>query len=92
MIDSTPPGTRIVVLDFSAVPSIDITAGAILQALARTLKERGITVELAELRDEVVENLKIIGAERDLGSIAAHRTIEDILAGRKPDLHGQAGP
>jgi hypothetical protein len=49
-------------------------------------------VELAELRDEVVENLKIIGAERDLGSIAAHRAIEDILAGRKPDLHEQAGP
>src|SRR5215475_10527090 len=42
MIDSTPPGTRIVVLDFSTVPSIDITAGAILQALARILKERGI--------------------------------------------------
>ena len=92
MIDGAPPGTTIVVLDFSTVPSIDITAGAILQALARTLKDRGITVELAELRDEVVENLRIIGAERDLGAIAAHRTIEDCLAGRKPDLHGQAGP
>jgi high affinity sulfate transporter 1 len=85
MIDNAPPGTRIVVLDFSTVPSIDITAGAILQALARILKERGITVELAELRDEIVENLKIIGAERDLGSIAAHRTIEDILAGREDE-------
>jgi sulfate permease, SulP family len=82
MIDRAPPGTRIVVLDFSTVLSIDITAGAILQALARTLKDRGITVELAELRDEVVENLKILGAERDLGSIAAHRTIEDCLGGR----------
>jgi hypothetical protein len=40
-------------------------------------------VELAELRDEVVESLKIIGAEQDLGSIVAHRTIDDYLAGRK---------
>jgi hypothetical protein len=49
------------------------------------LRERGIAVELAEVRDEVIENLKIVGAEDDLGSIVAHRTIEDCLAGRNDD-------
>jgi MFS superfamily sulfate permease-like transporter len=84
-IDGAPAGIGTVVLDFSTVLSIDITAGAILRALVRTLKERGIAVELAEGRDEVVEKLKIVGAEDDLGSIVAHRTIEDCLAGRKDE-------
>jgi hypothetical protein len=65
------------------VPAIDITAGTILRGLVRTLKDRGIAVDIAELRDEVVEQLKIIGAEYDLGPLMAHRTIEDCLAGRQ---------
>jgi sulfate permease, SulP family len=80
MIDGTPAGIRTVVLDFSNVPAIDITAGTILRGLVRTLKDRGIRIELAELRDEVLETLKIIDAEHDLGPVVAHRTIEDCLA------------
>jgi SulP family sulfate permease len=83
MIDTTPAQIRIVVLDFSSVPAIDITAGMILRGLVRTLKDRAIKVEIAELRDEVAENLKLIGADQDLGSIAAHRTIDDCLAAGK---------
>jgi sulfate permease, SulP family len=83
LVDGAPTEVRTVVLDFSIVPEVDITAGMILRGLVRTLKDRGIRVELAELRDEVVESLKIIGAEQDLGSIVAHRTIDDYLAGRK---------
>jgi hypothetical protein len=49
----------------------------------QSLKERGIRVEIAELRDEVVEQLKMIGAEHELGSLVAHRTIDDFLAGSK---------
>ena len=82
MIDAAPTKITAVVLDFSSVPDIDITAGTILRGLVRTLKERGIRVEVAELRDEVVEQLKIIGAEHELGSLLAHRTIDDCLAGR----------
>jgi high affinity sulfate transporter 1 len=82
MIDGTPAEIRTVVLDFSSVPAIDITAGTILRGLVRTLKDRGIRIELAELHDEVVETLKIIDAEHDLGPVVAHRTIEDCLAAR----------
>ena len=82
MIDGTPAGIRTVVLDFSSVPAIYITAGTILLGLVRTLKDRGIRIELAELHDEVVETLKIIDAEHDLGPVVAHRTIEDCLAAR----------
>ena len=83
MIDTAPAQIRIVVLDFASVPAIDITAGMILRGLVRTLKDRGIRVEIAELRDEVVENLKLIGVDQDLGSIVAHRTIDDSLAAGK---------
>jgi sulfate permease, SulP family len=83
MIDTAPAQVRIVVLDFSSVPVIDITAGMILRGLVRTLKDRGIRVEIAELRDEVVENLKLIGADQDLDSIVAHRTIDESLAAGK---------
>ena len=84
-IDGAPAGTTTVVLDFSIVPAIDVTAAAILRTLARTLKARGIALELAELRDDVAENLKGVGAESDLGPIVAHRTIEDCLARRKDE-------
>jgi len=83
MIDTAPAQIRIVVLDFSSVPTIDITAGMILRGLVRALKDRAIKVEIAELRDEVAENLKLIGADQDLGSIVAHRTIDDCLAAGK---------
>jgi SulP family sulfate permease len=83
MIDNAPAEIRIVVLDFSSVPAVDITAGVILRGLVRALKDRGIRIEIAELRDEVVENLKAIGAEQDLTSIVAHRSIDDCLRGRK---------
>jgi sulfate permease, SulP family len=83
MIDTAPAQISIVVLDFSSVPAIDITAGMILRGLVRALKDRAIKVEIAELRDEVAENLKLIGADQDLGSIVAHRTIDDCLAAGK---------
>jgi MFS superfamily sulfate permease-like transporter len=86
MIDGAPPGTRTVVLDFSTVLSIDITAVAILRALARSLKERGIAVEIAELRDEVAETLKVVGAEHDFDRLVVHLTIEDCLAKSNADL------
>jgi sulfate permease, SulP family len=53
-----------------------------LRRLVRALKDR-VRVKIAELRDEVVEDLKIIGADQDLGSIVAHRTIDDCLAASK---------
>lgn len=86
LIDSAPEEVTTVVLDFSSVPAVDITAGTVLRALARTLKDRDVALELAELRDGVVEGLKVVGAEHDLGPIVAHRTIEDCLARCKDAL------
>jgi len=79
LVDSVPPGIRILVIDCSIVPAIDTTAGVTLRTLARTLKARGIALALAELRDDVLEDLRAVGAEQDLGPLVAHRTIDDCL-------------
>jgi sulfate permease, SulP family len=80
LLDEAPAGTRTVVIDFSMVPTIDTTAGSALRALARSLRARSFAIELAEARDAVVDNLKAMAVEKDLGPIAAHRKIEDCLA------------
>jgi sulfate permease, SulP family len=80
LVDAVPADLRIVVLDFSIVPVIDITAASALGALAQSLRASGITVELSGLRDDVAERLRAAGAQADLGSIVAHQTIEDCLA------------
>jgi SulP family sulfate permease len=88
MVAQAPGEIRTVVLDFSIVPSVDITAGGILRALARSLKARGVAIGLAELHDDVLDNLKAVDAEQDLGPLAAHRSIQDCLAGRGHALSG----
>jgi anti-anti-sigma regulatory factor len=76
---NAPDGTRLLVIDCSIVPRIDTTAATTLRVLARSLKARGIRIALAGLRDDVLEELKAVGAEEDLGPIASHRSIEDCL-------------
>lgn len=79
LIDNASPGIRTLVIDCSIVPAIDPTAGTTLRTMVRSLAARGIKVVLAELRDDVVENLKAVGAEADLGPIVARRTIAECL-------------
>jgi high affinity sulfate transporter 1 len=78
---AAPAGLKLVVIDFSIVPAIDTSAGTMLRALARTLRDRGTAVLLAELRDDVLEGLKAIDAEKDLGPIEAHRAVVDCVDG-----------
>jgi sulfate permease, SulP family len=80
LVDGAPGDVRTVVIDCSLVPSIDTTAGTAMRVLVRSLKSRRITVALAELRDDVVESLKAMGVEQDIGELTAHRTIDECLA------------
>jgi len=62
------------------VPSMDLTATAGLRSLARSLARRGISLHLAELRDDLREDLQARGAEADLGALVSHRTVEQAVA------------
>ena len=44
------------------------------------MKRRGISVRLAELRDDVADFLRRRAAEADLGTIVAHRTVDQWVA------------
>jgi high affinity sulfate transporter 1 len=79
LVDAAPADLRIVVIDLSIVPTIDMTAATTLRTMVRALKARGITVALADLRDDAREHLLAADAEQDLGAIVAHRTIGDCL-------------
>ncbi len=85
LVDRAAEPIRVVVIDFNLTPFVDVSAGTALRGLARALHERGAVVELAELRDDVVENLAAVDAARDIGAIAAHRTIDQCLV-----AHGAA--
>ena len=86
LVDAAPADVRTVVLDCSIVPSIDTTAGTAMRVLARSLKSRQITIALAELRDDVTENLKSMGAEQDIGKLTAasdNRRVFGAVTGRR---------
>jgi anti-anti-sigma regulatory factor len=70
---------KLLVIDLSIVPAIDTSAATTLGALVRALRERGTEVVLAEMRDDVLESLNAIDAEKNLGHIDAHRTIGEAV-------------
>ena len=59
---------------------MDLTATTGLRSLARSLARRGISLHLAELRDDLREDLQARGAEVDLGTLVSHRTVEQTVA------------
>lgn len=78
LLSSQGPEIETVILDCSAIPDMDITAVGCLEAFANELKRRNIVLELAELRDDLAEKLRRLGAEAALGPIVAHRTIDEL--------------
>jgi len=79
LVDGSTQRLLAVILDFSVVSAIDVTASSSLRSLARALRLRGVVLALAGLRDELVQRLRAVGAEEELGQLEAHRTIEDCL-------------
>jgi MFS superfamily sulfate permease-like transporter len=78
-VDEAGPGVHTVVIDCSMVPTIDLTASASLKGLARALAARRAKLDLAELRDDVVDELRAHGIEDELGPIAPHRPIDGYI-------------
>ena len=79
LVDDARQPVVAVVLDFSLVPLVDITAETSLRSLARTLAAREIDLQVAELRDDVTEVLIAHGVDRDTGPLVAHRSVQQCL-------------
>jgi anti-anti-sigma factor len=56
-----------VLLDFSQVNFIDVTAGDALLGLIKELKSRGIVLALVRVRDEVRDDMRLAGIEGVVG-------------------------
>jgi SulP family sulfate permease len=78
--------TRLVVIDLSASPFVDIQAAEVLAALADELHSEGIQVQAVEARSSVRDRLRAVGADAKLGGIGRFRSVADVL-----DEHESAG-
>lgn len=76
---SIQPDTTVVIVDASAVASIDITAADRLLVLYRKLEARGVRFYLTEHIGEVNDKLRQYGAEELLESGAVRRTMQAAL-------------
>jgi high affinity sulfate transporter 1 len=80
LVEARADAIRLIVLDFSMTPFVDLNAGATLRTLARALHARGVALAIAELHDDVRDNLRAAGAEQDLGPLVVHRTVDECVA------------
>jgi SulP family sulfate permease len=84
-----PAGTRLVVLDLSASPLIDMHAAVVLVELAEELEVRGIGLKVVEARASVRQRLARTGADAKLGGIDSLETVAGVVAAHEAHGHGE---
>ena len=73
----TPP--RLVVLDLSAAPRVDLQSAHTLAGLADDLSSRGIRFQAVEARSSVRDRLRNQGVEGKLGGVDRFTTVADVV-------------
>lgn len=77
LVDAALVKPRLVVIDFSASPSLDVSAVAMLKTIEDEMKVRGIQFRLARLYDETANKLR---RTRDLAqAFDPHESVHDIV-------------
>src|SRR5262249_31360539 len=71
------PNVKRVLLDFSPVNFIDVSAGDALLSLIKELQDRGTSVAFARVRDAVREDMRLAGIEAVVGPSNFHERITD---------------
>jgi sulfate permease, SulP family len=77
------PDVKRVLLDFSQVNFIDISASDELLSLIKELKNRGITLAFARVRDAVRDDMRIAGIEAIVGLPNFHERLTDGVRARQ---------
>lgn len=75
--ETTAP--RLVVLDLSAAPRVDMHSAHMLESLAAELTASGIRVQAVEARSSVRERLRGLGADAKLGAIDRFTTVAEAV-------------
>ena len=80
------PQVKHVLLDFSSVDFIDVSACDELLTFIKELQSQGITIAFARVRDSVRENMQLGGIEAVVGSANFYERITDgVCAWRRPE-------
>ena len=77
--EPTPP--QLVVLDFSAAPTVDLQSTQTLGLMVDELTGAGIRVQAVEARSSVRERLRSEGLDSKLGGVNRGITVADAVAG-----------
>ena len=77
------PQVKRLLLDFSAVNTIDVTAADELLHFLKTLQNQGITVAFARVRDTVRDDMRLAGIEAIVGPQDFHERITDGVRARQ---------
>jgi SulP family sulfate permease len=76
-IEVTPP--KLLVLDLSAAPLVDMHSAHMLGSLADELTARGVRMQAVEARSSVRERLRSLGIDARLGSINRFTTVAEAV-------------
>jgi MFS superfamily sulfate permease-like transporter len=77
--EPTPP--KLVVLDLSAAPQVDLQSAETLGGLADELTAAGIRVQAVEARSSVRDRLRAEGVDGRLGGVDRFTTVADVVDG-----------
>lgn len=73
------PDTRLVVLDVSTSPHVDLQSAHTLAVLAEELAERNIRFQVVEARSSVRDRLRAEGLDEKLGGINRFRSVAQVI-------------
>ena len=80
--EATPP--KLVVLDLSAAPRVDLQSVHALAGLADEIRAQGIRFQAVEARSSVRDRLRNEGVDGKLGGIDRHSTVADAVESIQP--------
>ena len=93
-VNEVPKGLKMVVLDLSSAPNIDVSGARMLLKLSKELGERGISLKVVEALSEVRDLLRKLDLESVIGHISRKISIHDVIDEhmRNSGLSDNAGP
>jgi MFS superfamily sulfate permease-like transporter len=77
MAETVPP--KLVILDLSAAPRVDLQSAHTLAGLADELRAGGIRLQVVETRSSVRERLRLEGLDERLGGISRFSAVADAV-------------
>jgi len=73
------PDIKVVILDLSDVPMVDMTAMVAMESIADRLHKRGVMLVLCQLQPRILLKLRRVGIRKRIGILEFARTLDDAV-------------